>query len=209
MAAVQQLPYSEKFESITNYMKITESFALKLIREELGGEKEGELLTRWKKDSEPISDDASDQEKYEIAYRNFMRNWVSASNLMEEHQGEIGHAKFMRAAIAAFRQKYAGSARVLKLVGGLSSKSAFKSLLGRLAYDLQVFSPFIVSELNENRLTLKVEPCKILKTQVGNDFCRKACRNIIPAWLEDQFSVKMTQNRKEDNCTVVIEPFKK
>ena len=138
-----------------------------------------------------------------------MRNWVSASNLMEKYQGEVGHSKFMRAAISAYRQKYAGSARTLRMVGGISSKAAFKSLFTRLAYDLQVFSPFVVSELNENRMILKVAPCKILETQGGKDFCRKACRNIIPTWLEEQFSVKMSQDRTEDSCSAVFQPFKK
>jgi len=208
MAAVQEMPYSEKFASITDYMRITEGFAPRLAREELGREKADELLAQWKEDSEPIPEDAEDKEKYNVAYRNFMRNWVSASDLMEKHQGEDGHKKFMKAAIAAYKQRYAGSTRVLKLVGGLSSKTAHKSLFNRLAYDLQVFSPFTVSELNENHLVLKVAPCKILMTQSGRDFCRKACRNIIPAWLAEQFSVKMMQDRKEDSCTVVLEPFK-
>ena len=209
MAAVKEMPYSEKLESIIDYIKITEGFAPRLVREELGREKTDELLAQWKKDSEPIPKDASDKDKYEVSYGNFMRNWVSASNLMEKYQGEVGHSKFMRAAIAAYRQKYAGSARTLRIVGGISSKAAFKSLFTRLAYDLQVFSPFIVSELNENRMILKVSPCRILETQAGNDFCRKACRNIIPAWLEEQFSVRMAQDRNEDNCSVIFEPFKK
>ena len=209
MIAIKEMTYSEKLESITSYIKLTEDFALQLVRKELGRAKADELLSKWKNDSQPVPRDGSDKEKYEVAYKNFMRNWVSANNLMEKYQGEDGGSKFMKAAISAYKQKHAGSARTLRIVGGISSKAAFKSLASRLAYDLQVFSPLLISEIGDSRMVVEAAPCKILETQVGNDFCRMACRNIIPVWLEEQFNVKMTQERKDESCSIMFEPFKK
>ncbi len=77
----------------------------------------------------------------------------------------------------------------------------------RLAYSLQIFSPFTVSELNQKRMVLTATPCKIRTVRSRDDFCLAACQNIIPAWLERQFNVKMTHRRDGNNCSVTIEPF--
>jgi hypothetical protein len=207
MVSVKEMPYQEKYDEILEYMDVTEGFAIPLVKEELGKAKVNELRDLWKKESEPIPESASDKERYEIAYRNFTRNWVSAHNFMRENLGEFGAKKFMSAAIAGWQRKYSGDALKLKILGGLSRKTAFRTLAKQLAYKLQVFSPFIVSELEENRMILTVNPCKISETPGGLDFCSMACQNIIPAWLSKQFNIKMNPTIHGSGCTVVFEPF--
>jgi len=206
MFEFKEMPYDEKFTDILDYTKMVEGFAPQLVKKELGEEKVVELRSLWKEGTEPIPEDASDKDRYEIAYRNFMRKWVSANNLMGTHQGEAGTKKYMQAAIAAWKRKYL-YAFVLKFVGGVSRKTAFRILAKRLAYQLQAFSPFSVTELKENRMVLTVTPCKILTDQNGSSFCSMACQNIIPSWLEAQFKVKMNLNRQGANCSVIFEPF--
>jgi hypothetical protein len=207
MVPVKEMPYLEKFDGILGYMNILEGFAPKLVREELGEAKVDELRSIWKKESETIPEDASHKDRYEIAYRNFVQNWVSAHNFMREHQGEVGAKKFMHAAIAGWRQRYSGDSLLLRIVGSVSTKKAFQILAKRLAYKLQVFSPFVVSELDGNRMILTASPCKILGTRGGVDFCSMACQNIIPVWLESQFNIKMNPTRLGESCTVTFEPF--
>jgi hypothetical protein len=207
MASVKEMPYQEKYKEILIYIDMTKDFARSLVKEELGNEKFHELLDIWKKESEPIPEDASDKDRYEIAYRNFIRNWVSAHNFMKEYQGEFGAKKFMQAAIVGWRKRYSGDSLLLKIVGGLSHKTAFQTLAKQLAYKLQVFSPFIVSELDGNRMVLMVNPCKIPEMPEGNNFCSWACQNIIPVWLSREFNIKMNPTRVGTGCTVVFEPF--
>ena len=200
---LKKMPYSEKYNSILGYTRMVEDFAPKLVKKELGKEKADELRGTWEKRVEPISKDASDKDKYEVAYRNFMWKWVSANKLMDTYQGEHGKRKYMEAAIAAWKRKYRYGIAV-EVVGSLSRKRAFRILAKRLAYQLQAFSPFSVSELKENRMVLTVTPCKILTDKNGISFCTMACQNIIPSWLEAQFNIKMNPNR---NGVVVFEPF--
>ena len=207
MVVFREMPYSEKLEGILEYKKLVEGFAPQLVNSELGGEKVTELYSLWKKESEPIPTDASDQDKYEVAYRNFLQNWITANRFMTENQGDDGNKKFMNVAIKAWKQKHAGSANRLRLMGGVSSKAAFRALADQLAYHLQIFSPFSVSELNENRLVLNLAQCKIMEVRKRNDFCLMACQNIIPVWLEEQFNVKMDLNPQGASCTVNITPF--
>jgi hypothetical protein len=207
MAKVKEMSYFEKFEGILDFAKLVEGFAPDLVRNELGKEKVEELRSIWETKRELIPKDASDKEKYEVAYRNFMNSWVNANKFMGEHQGDAGTAKFMQAAISAWKTKYARSAPLLRVEWALSPKSAFRVLAKKLAYQLQVFSPFSVAELTENRLVLSVTPCKILTDQNGGSFCTMACQNIIPSWLQAQFNVKMNLKRQGANCTAIFEPF--
>lgn len=207
MDQVKEMPYNEKYQGIVSYMNMVEDFAPRLVKDELGETEEEELREIWKKESEPIPKDASDKERYEIAYRNFMRNWVSAHNFMRTHQGEDGAKKFMHAAIGRWNERYSGDSVLLKIIGGVSRKAAFRILAKRLAYSMQVFSPFVVTELTGKRMILKVDPCKIIGTPSGTDFCSMACQNIIPVWLERKFNIKMNGARHGPDCSVTFEHF--
>ncbi len=203
----KEMPYSEKLGGILVYTQMSENFALRLVKEELGAERANELRRMWNQEIELIPEGASDKDKYEIAYRNFMRKWVHAMNFMTTHKGDAGTSKFMHAAIDAWKQKYATRAVLLKFVGSISRKAAFRMLTKRMAYQLQAFSPFSVTEQNEDRMVLSVSPCKILSDQNGSSFCLMACQNIIPSWMEAQFNVKMNLNRKGEDCNVIFELF--
>ncbi len=204
----KEMPYSEKLGGILVYTKMTENFAMHLVAQEFGKEMLDELQNLWTQGLESIPEGASDKEKYEVAYRNFMRKWMYSNNFMTVRQGEAGASKYMHAAIEEWRKKYALDAAVLKFVGIFSRKAAFKMLTKEMAYKLQVFSPYVVTEFKEDRMVLSVSPCKILQDRNGVSFCTFACQNIIPSWLETQFNVKMGLNRHEDSCSVVFEPFK-
>jgi hypothetical protein len=207
MVEVREMPYVEKYNEILGMMKVLEGFAPQLVKDELGDDKLDELRNIWKQEADQVTKDASDKEKYEVAYRNFMNNWVSTSNFMVKHQKDVGSTKFMRAAIAGWNRKYVSQALILRTMRNISSKTAFKTLAKRLAYQLQAFSPFSVKELTDKKMILTVTPCKILETREGNNFCSKACQNIIPSWLEKQFNIKMVFNRQGENCLVTFEPF--
>ena len=207
MVEVEQMPYNEKLEGIFGFTRLVEDFATQLVSEELGQQKALELQSIWKKESEPIPKVSSDKDKYEVAYRNFGHKWVSANNFMGTHQGEDGINKFMQAAIAAWNRRYALRGLMFKVVGGISRRNTFRIVSKGLAYQLQAFSPFVVTELNEKRMVLSVAPCKILADQNGANFCSMACQNIIPSWLEKQFNVKMNLTRQGENCSVIFEAF--
>jgi hypothetical protein len=207
MDQTNEMPYDEKYQGVASYVDILEDFAPRLVKDELGETELDELREIWKKESEPIPKDALDKERYEIAYRNFMRNWISAHNFMKQHQGEDGAKKFMQAAIGGWNKRYTGDSLWLKIVGAISRKAAFRILAKRLAYSLQVFSPFVVTELTGKRMILKVDPCKILGTPSGTDFCMMACQNIIPVWLERKFNIKMNPTRHGADCEVTFEHF--
>ena len=188
--------------------RLVYNFAPRLVKSELGDDKLNELRNIWDEESEQILPEATDKDKYEIAYKNFLQSWVSAKKFMEKHDGEVGVNKFMKAAIDAWRKQYSNYAIPIKVAGRISSKTAFKMLAKRLAYQLQIFSPYTISELTDDKMILDITPCKITSTRNSNDFCIMACQNIIPAWLEAQYNVKMSLNPQGGNCTATFTPFK-
>jgi hypothetical protein len=205
----KQMNFNQKLNSIMSFTDIVEQFAPQVVQRELGEEKTRELQNLWKKGTEPIPIEAPDSEKYEVAYRNFMYKWVSANDLMRINKGEEGVSSYMKAAISGWKKKYSRSSYMLKIMAGISRKRAFKLLSSRLAYELQVFSPYTVAELNEKRMILDVRPCKIIKNQNGANFCISACQNIIPSWLQSQYNLKMVPNRQGENCTMTFESLAK
>lgn len=205
----KEMPFKEKLEGIMSMKKLVEDFTEPLVQEELGKEKLIELQNIWRKEAIPTPPDSSDEQKYEIAYKNFLQQWITANNFMIKYKGDAGMAKFVSEAVAGWKRKYSGSAAKLKILWALSPNSAFQKLSNTLAYKLQMFSPFTVSELNEKRMIITVPSCKMLQNRDTSDFCLNACQNVIPAWLESQFNVKMDQNRKGQGCIVTFTPFNK
>lgn len=207
MIEFKQMNFNQKLTSILSFTDIVEQFAPHIVQSQLGEEKLNELRNLWKQGTQPIPIEAPENEKYEVAYRNFIYKWVSSNDLMRSSKGDRGTAIYMKAAISGWKKKHSRSSFMLKIIGAISRKRAFQLLSNRLAYELQTFSPFTIAELNEKRMVLDVSPCKIVKDQNGADFCVIACQNIIPSWLEAQYNLKMSTSRQGENCKVTFEHF--
>lgn len=207
MADLKEMPDNEKYHGILDLIDLLRSFAPKFVRERLGGKREGELLKRWEEESEPIPSEAPYQEKYDIAHRNFLRNWITALNFVAEHR-EVSTDEYMKVAIDAWVKREANAALKLRVFRGISSKeAAFEALAKRLVYNLQIFSPFAITELSGDRMVLTAVPCKIRVFRGCDDFCLAACQNIIPISLRKQFNVSMKHKRDGNNCAVTFEPL--
>jgi hypothetical protein len=75
MVAVKEMPYSEKYAIVLGNTKLDDT--LSFVKKTLGDEAVIELQSIWGEKAKPIPKDASDEEKYEIAYG----NWIwKASN---------------------------------------------------------------------------------------------------------------------------------
>jgi hypothetical protein len=208
MVEFKEMPYDEKYGSVLDYMKLLEDFVLPLVKEDLGDEKVAELKSIWQKESEPIPEGASHKEKYEAAYCNWLRNWASAFNFVSKHLGESGTEKFKHEDAEALKRKNASPALfILRLMRAISPQTAFRTFAKQMAYQLQVFTPFSISELTGHRMVANLPHCKVLDAQGCDDFCIVGCQKISPLWMKNQFNVKMTTERKGKSCTVTLTPI--
>jgi hypothetical protein len=74
MVEIKEMPFKERYEGILTNMKVLESWTIPIVKEQLGDSKVEELKSLWQKQAESIPEDASYEEKWDIAYRNWTRN---------------------------------------------------------------------------------------------------------------------------------------
>ncbi|MCJ7571594.1 MAG: hypothetical protein MUO82_06935 [Candidatus Thermoplasmatota archaeon] len=208
MVEVKQISNEKKYDAILNYMKLTESYVVPLVRENLGEQKVEELKKIWREQQKQISEDASSEEKYETAFSNWLRKWENSYDFVRKNLGEKGTEKFKRLAIEAIKKDIPSPAvYFLGIMKVISPKSAFKAIAKQIINQTQVFTPFSVIELTNNRLVLDIPHCKVLEHPCGENFCAVGCQEISTAPLRELLKVNMTMNRQGENCRATCIPL--
>lgn len=202
------MPYSEKYANALDFARLTDTFVLPLIEKHLGDEGVTEVQRIWEERLEPVPEDASFEKKYETAYRNWIWKWAQAVNFMRDKLGENGVEEFKRAAVEALKRKSSGPALfLLKFMRALSKETAFRILAKQLAYQLQMYGPYNVSELTGRRLVINMPHCKLLDFPGGEEACVIGCQSNYPRWLAEQFKVKYVPERQGKRCTLTLTPL--
>ena len=156
----------------------------------------------------PIPEDASFEDKYEIAYSNWI--WMGGTdfNFIRKRLGEEGVEQFKRTEVKVLKRKNASPALLfLRLVRALSSGLAFKMIANQMVYQLQWVNTYSVSELTPDRAVLDIPRCKILDFPDSEEICVIGCQSIYPMWVAEQFGVRMAHERQGNSCTCILAPL--
>ncbi len=207
MAIVKEMPFSEKYTTVLDKIE-REVLAPAFIEKHLGQPAVAELQQIYQKGVKPIPEEASLEEKYEIAYSNWI--WIGRSgfSFVRERMGEDGIRQFVRAAVEAIKHQNASPALfLLRLIRAMSPGLAFTMVAKQTAYKLQWLSPYSVPELTRHRTVLSIPRCKILDFPGSEDLCVVGCQSVYPQWLAEQFKVKMEANRQGNSCTITLIPL--
>jgi hypothetical protein len=138
MMKVKEMPYSEKYAKVIDNMKFDETFILPFVLKHLGDQAVSLFKETWLKGVKPIPESASFEEKYEIAYSNWIWMVKNAYSFIRNQLGEDGIKKFERAEIEALKRKNAGPALLLlKFVRLFSAGTAFTMTAKQMGYQLQ------------------------------------------------------------------------
>jgi len=208
MVKVKEMPYSEKYTIMLDNMKLGDTLIPSFVQKHLGNQAVVELQGIWREGVKPIPGDASFEEKYEIAYGNWIWRGKSTFSFIGKQMGEDGIEQFKRAQVEALKRKNAGPALfLLRLVRALSPGSAFKMTANQMTYRLQWITPFSVSELTRHRVVYDIPRCKILDFPDSEDLCVIGCQSIYPMWVAEQFMVRMTFERQGNSCTCTLTPL--
>lgn len=207
MVDVKEMPYSEKYAKVMDAIRHDE-FVGGFIEEHLGQAASAEYLSICESGVEPIPEEASLEEKYEIAYKNWM--WISgtAFGFVRERMGEEGMEQFIRDDVARLRRENSSaSLYLLAMIRAISPGLAFDMVATKSAYDLQYLTPYSVDELNRERGVMTIPRCKILDYPNTEDVCLVGCQQVYPRWLAEQLKVKMAFDRQGNSCTVTVTPL--
>ncbi len=171
MAKVKEMPYEEKYRMVIDNIKYHESSITPLVGELFGDQAMAELIKMGHEGMQPIPDEASFEEKYEIAYSNWIWSGKSVYKLIRSKMGEEGIKKFERPNVKLRKRENASPALfLLGLIRLFSPTLAFNMTARKMAYQLQWLSPFS-SELTDNRLVINIPYCKILDFPDNEDMC--------------------------------------
>lgn len=207
MLKVKEMLPSEKYAKVIDNMKFDETFILPFVQKQLGDQAVAEVKKSWQEGMKPIPSGGSFEEKYEVAYT----NWISlAKNIypfIRKRMGEDGVRKFERAEVDALKRKNAGPAvHLLNLIRLFSPATAFGMTGKQMGHQFQWLTPFSVSELTRNKTVFNIPRCKILDFPETEDICVVGCQSTYPMWVAEQFMVDMKCNRKGNSCTITLTP---
>ena len=209
MVKVKEMPYSEKYANVLDDMKLVDTFIPSFIQKHSGDQAVAELQRIWRQGIKPIPEDAPYEEKYEIAYGNWIWHGKSAFSFIRGQLGEDGIEQFGRDQVEALKRKNAGPALfLLKLVRALSAGSAFTMTAKQTSYQLQWITPFSVSELTRHKAVVNIPRCKILDFPDSDDLCLVGCQSIYPMWMAEQLKVRMEAERQGNSCTITLTPLR-
>jgi hypothetical protein len=206
MGKLKEMPYSEKYTIIVANMNDT--FVPSFVQKHLGDQAVAELQRIWGEGIKPVAEGASFEEKYEMAYGNWV--WMAKSSVafIREQLGEDGIEQFKRAEVEALKRKSASPALfLLRLVRALSPNTAFKMIANKFTYQLQWITPFSVSEMTQYRVVYDIPRCKILDYPDSEDLCVIGCQSAYPTWVAEQFKVKMEFGRQGNSCKCTLTPL--
>jgi hypothetical protein len=208
LVEIKKMPFKERYEGMLTNMKVLESWTIPIVKEQLGDSKVDELKSIWQKQAEPIPEDASYEEKWEIAYRNWMRNWISAYDFVRNELGECGIEKFIRRGADAWKKATSGPAlHVLNFVRAISPQTAFRTFGKQIAYTWQSLDDYSIPEFTGKRMVLTVSHCKGMDVKGCETVCKIGCKKLLPLFLNEQFKVKATFEPAGKSCTITLTPL--
>ena len=105
MVNIKEMPHGEKYAKVTDNMKFDETFILPFVQKHLGDQAVAELKKTWQEGMKPIPEGASFEERYEIAYGNWIWLAKSVYSFVRNRMGEDGIKKFERAEVEGLKTK--------------------------------------------------------------------------------------------------------
>lgn len=202
------MPDNEKCAIVLDNIKFAKILTSTFIKGHLGDQVVSELEKSWQEGIKPIPEEASPEEKYEIAYGNWI--WVGKCdfNFIRKHLGEEGVVQYERNEVEALKRKNASpSLYLLRLIRAISLQTAFKMTVKEYAYQLQWITPFSASERSNQKAVFDIPRCKVLDYPGTEDLCNIGCQRIYPRWVAEQFKVKMDFDRQGHSCTCILTPL--
>jgi hypothetical protein len=209
MIKIKEMPYSEKFAKVMDNVKFDESFILPFVQKHLGDQAVSELKGIWQKGFKPIPEGVPFEEKYEVAYSNWIWLLKNIYTFIRKEMGEDAIKKFERAQFEALIKKNdSPTLLLLKLIRFFSPGTAFAMTSKQMSYQQQWLTPFSVTELTQNKAVIDFPRCKILDFPDTEDICLVGCQSTYPMWVAEQFKLDMKFKRQGNSCTGTLAPLK-
>jgi hypothetical protein len=207
MVEVKEMPVTEKYERVLAGLKHDE-FMPAFIEKHLGRAASQEFRRLCEEGLRPVPENASPEDKYEAAYRNWMLVGATTFGFVRERMGDEGLERLVAAGVEALERENSSLALyLLRMIRAVSPGLAFSMVAKQSAYELQWLTPYSVDELSRERAVMTIPRCKILDYPGSEDVCLFGCQRQYPAWMAEQFKVKLEFDRRGTSCTATVTPL--
>ena len=209
MEKVKEMPYEEKFAMVIDDMKLNEAVFLHWVQKHLGDQAVAEFKKTYQEVTKPIPEEASNKEKYDIAYGNWIWLGKSVYSFTRKKMGEEGIKTLERAQVEALKQKNANPALfLLGFIRIFSPGLAFTMTARKMAYQLQWVDPSLAFELSQHKAVFNMPSCKILGFPETEDICLIGCQRVYSTWEAEQFKMQSEYKRQGNSCTCTKTPLR-
>jgi len=206
MQKIKTMPHEEKYAIVLDRIRSHDALLSPFIKKHLDEQALVELKKLWQEGAKSIPEDASVEEKYEIAYGNLM--WQGKSNLkfIRMRLGDEGIEQYKLEQVEELKRKNASPALIiLGLLRIISPRSAFTMAAKKMAYQIQWLLPSMsLVELTPNKATYDIPQCKVLSYPDMEEACTIDCQGAYPVWLAEQLKVGLRFERQENSCMAIL-----
>ena len=208
MTVINEMPVEEKYSAVMDRLNLAETVHLPFITKHLGEQAAFELKSIYEEGFKPIPEEISFEERYELAYSNWIWRGKNVYKFIRDRMGDEGIKEFEKVMVKEMKNKNAGPGlAVLKIIRTFAPEKAFTMAAKKLGYKMQWLSPLSISEFTPKKMVVQIPRCKVQEFPGTFDICRVGCRSSNPTWLAEQFKIKMTSNRKDKQCTHIFTPL--
>lgn len=205
MKNLKIMPFKEKRELVEDNIAYGEKTIQQFISQEVGKEKALKHMESLRNTYAPITENITEEEKYETLYSNWIGLCRSNFSFIREHLGEEGVRRFVNFAAIGLIEKNKGPAvSFVNFFHKLSTKLAFNMIMKDMSYRLQWLTPYTFKKVTDHQAVFNIPKCKILQYDDVDDICNEACMKLYPQWVKEQFNLDMEFQRTGHKCTLTV-----
>jgi hypothetical protein len=208
MVKVREMPYSEKYAKVVSETKFEDSQTFLFIQNSLGDKAVTDLKKLHQGITKPVSEGASDKQKYETAFGNWVQTGGITFGFIRSKLGEEGIDRFIRVNVDAWKKQNMNFAvNLLSIIRFFSKGSAFSMITKNFNYEMQWFGPSTISEMSKSKLVIEIPHCIILDYPNSEDVCSIGCQKLYPLCFAELFRIRMQYKRQGKSCVDIVTPM--
>jgi len=200
----RQISWKTKYKKAADYSFAFEKNALMLAEKLYGKEKAGIFRQSLNIAKKSIPNDASDEEKYENEFANFVAFEREKFRFFRNEGGDNGLRDLEKSEIAFYKQKFSALAMVMKLIRMLSPRTAFQVSVKGGIEESQWMNPSFIRELDGDRAVIEIPRCKFIEEENTDDICIIGCQGIHAKANAVTFSLDTKYRVNGKACTAEI-----
>lgn len=202
MDIIREMPDREKFQRAFGMVRLYQKHVLPFVEERLGYAAMHELRSVWQAAIIPIHENATDKEKYEAAYS----NWLWMARCSHDYLADLLQRnevlEYKRLLLQLYkRQQDNPDLTIYRMFGN------YTALVKAWAYEMQWITPIESVTKTKEQFICTVRDCKIRRIAATERVCRVDCLNVGTNLARHVYHLKRTTTQVDHGCIISLTPL--